>query len=271
LDTLFFKFALGGYFFSTLGYVISLLVKRVFVAKISTFILSLAFLLQSISFGFRCVITKQSPVLNIYDALALLAWVMTGAYLAFQLKTKTRILGAFVSPLSFLFMIIASIKLGGRVNLLPVLQGTLVPIHVSLAVTGEALFALASVAGAMYLLQDSLIKKKRAHSLSRLLPSLRDLDRINHLCLLAGFPLLTVGIVLGSLWARSVWGSHWVWEPKQIWTALVWLLYAFLLHQRLALGWRGHKTAWFSILSFLFLLACVLINMFSPSTLHRFV
>jgi ABC-type transport system involved in cytochrome c biogenesis permease subunit len=82
--------------------------------------------------------------------------------------------------------------------------------------------------------------------------------------------LLTLGVLVGSIWARTAWGSHWQWDPKQIWTLAAWLLYALLLHQRLAIGWRGHKAAWFSILAFLFLLLCIVVNRFS-TTLHSFV
>jgi ABC-type transport system involved in cytochrome c biogenesis permease subunit len=139
-----------------------------------------------------------------------------------------------------------------------------------LAVTGEALFALASCAGAMYLVQDYLIKNKKGRSFSQLLPSLIDLDRINHICLLGGFPLLTLGVLVGSVWARTAWGSQWQWDPKQILTLATWFLYALLLHQRLIIGWRGHKAALFSILAFLFLLCGVVLSRFAP-TLHSFV
>jgi len=265
-----FKAALAAYFLSTVGYAVSLLVKRVLAAKVSTWVLFSAFVLQSLAFAFRIIATGQSPVLSLHDALSLIAWIMTGVYLAFQLKTKTRVLGALVSPAAFLLMIIASVRLGDHVSIPSILQGNLVPVHVVLAVTGEAFFALASCAGAMYLVQDGLIKNKKGRSFSRLLPSLRDLDRINHICLLGGFPLLTLGVLVGSIWARTAWGSHWQWDPKQIWTLAAWLLYALLLHQRLAIGWRGHKAAWFSILAFLFLLLCVVVNRFS-TTLHSFV
>ena len=270
MDLLFFKAALVAYFLSTVGYGISLLVKRVLVAKASMWILFAAFLLQSLAFGARCIATGGSPIHGIHDALALLAWIMTGVYLAFQLKTKTRILGAFVSPTAFLLMIVASVGVLDRVPLPTVLQGSLVPLHILLAVTGEAFFALASCAGAMYLLQDSLIKNKKGRSFSQLLPSLRDLDRINHICLLGGFPLLTLGVMVGSVWARTAWGSQWQWDPKQILTLATWFLYAALLHQRLIIGWRGHKAALFSILAFLFLLGGVVLSRFS-ATLHSFV
>ena len=88
MDVLLFKIALGAYFISTLGYITSLLVKRVFVARVSTWILVLAFIIHGFSFLFRCMETGHSPFVNLYDSLSFFAWTITGTYLAFQVKTK---------------------------------------------------------------------------------------------------------------------------------------------------------------------------------------
>lgn len=271
MSVLFFKVALAAYLVTTLGYAISLLEKRVLVAKVSTGLFLFAFVIHASSFGVRCILTGQSPVVGMYDALSFLAWAMAGIYLAFQLKTKTMILGAFVSPVVALLMIAASVGLGGQIAIPAALRGHLVPVHVFMAVTGEALFVLASCAGAMYLIQDSLIKRKKGRGFIALLPSLRDLDKINRLCLLWGFPLLTAGILVGSIWARTVWGSHWQWDPKPIWTLMVWIFYAVLLHQRLAIGWMGHKAAVFSVLAFIILFVSFIATNRLFTTLHSFL
>ncbi|MBM4271334.1 MAG: c-type cytochrome biogenesis protein CcsB [Deltaproteobacteria bacterium] len=271
MDTMFLKAALAVYFVSVLGYVTSIYVRRVMVAKVSTWIFFLAFLCHTISFIFRYLETGHTPVISIYETLSFFAWAMAGVYLAFQPKTKTRVLGAFVSPVTFLLMIAASKGLEGYVSIPEVLKSNLVPLHVILSVTGEALFALASFAGAMYLIQEGLIKNKKVSGFSRMLPSLSDLDRINHFCLMWGFPLLTLGVLVGSLWARTAWGSHWQWDPKQVWTLVAWVFYALLLHQRLAIGWKGHKAAFLSLLAFAILLvSLVAINLFFV-TAHSFI
>jgi cytochrome c-type biogenesis protein CcsB len=271
MDILFLKASLVVYLISSLGYICSLYVKRVLVAKVSTWVFCLAFILHTTFFIFRYIKTGQTPIISLYETLSFFAWVMAGIYLAFQLKTKTRILGAFVSPLTFLLMIAASAGLGGHVSLPGILQSNLVPVHVFLTVTGEALFALASCAGAMYLIQEGLIKNKKMSSFIRILPSLTDLDKINHMCLMWGFPLLTLGVLVGSIWARTAWGSLWQWDPKQVWTLTAWFAYALLLHQRLAIGWKGHKAALFSIMAFTILLALlVVINLFF-ATMHSFI
>jgi ABC-type transport system involved in cytochrome c biogenesis permease subunit len=181
------------------------------------------------------------------------------------------VLGAFVAPLAALLMIVASAGLGGPVQASPQLQNSLVAVHAILSLAGEALFVLASLAGLMYLIQDERIKQKRISRFSRFLPPLVDLDRINGLCLLWGFPILTLGVLAGSIWARVVWGSAWQWDPKFLWTLLAWVLYALLLHQRLAIGWRGHKAALWSVLALLVLLLTFAVERTCFTTIHRFL
>lgn len=82
------------------------------------------------------------------------------------------------------------------------------------------------------------------------MPSLETLDALNYKCLTIGFPLLTLGIITGSLWASSAWGSYWSWDPKEVWSLITWILYAALLHGRLNSGWRGKKGAIFLIIAF---------------------
>ncbi|MFA5181432.1 MAG: cytochrome c biogenesis protein CcsA [Syntrophales bacterium] len=270
IDILLYRGALLAYLLSTLTYIFSLLIRRVSPARVATWILTGAFALHTLFFLGAWLGKGYNPFLRIHDILSFFAWVMAGVYLAFQLRTKTRVLGAFVSPVVFVLMIISSIGIGGPITVPEVLKGGLVTIHAMLSLIGEALFAVASVAGLVYLIQDGLIKRRKFSKFIKLFPSLQDLDRINHICLLWGVPLLTLGVLAGSIWARTVWGSIWQWDPKQIWTLTAWLIYAVLLHQRLAIGWKGHKTALLSVAAFVLLLATLLVEKSFFTTIHRF-
>jgi cytochrome c-type biogenesis protein CcsB len=266
-----FEASLAVYLMSTIGFMIALLVRKVRPAAIAIWILVLAFVIHGCSFIVRYGETGYSPLLAMNDALSFFAWVVTGIYLIMQMITKTRLLGVFVAPIITIAMFIASQGTVGHLGIPPILRGSLVVVHVVLTVAGEALFVLASAAGAMYLIQDGFLKKRKAGAFARLFPSLRDLDKINHVCVLWGFPLLTFGMIAGSLWARTVWGSHWQWDPRQVWTLVVWATYAVLLHQRLAIGWKGHKAAAYSLAAFLILLATlVVVRELLPSA-HTFL
>ena len=261
---------LMGYLASTMGYWISLPMKKIFVAKISTWILGCSFLFHTMTLILPYIHTDQSPLIHISGALSLFSWIISGAFILFQTKTKTRILGVILSPLILLVFFAASYNLTGDRLLPPNLQGPLVTIHVIFAIAGEALFTMAALTGILYLLQEYCIKKRRFHTMSRLLPPLEDLDKINRLGLLVGFPTFTCGLLAGSVWAQSVWGHIWLWDPKLIWAFTFWLAYAFILHQRMAMGWQGHRAALFSFaFCLIFLFSLVVINLSFP-THHMF-
>jgi ABC-type transport system involved in cytochrome c biogenesis permease subunit len=102
----------------------------------------------------------------------------------------------------------------------------------------------------MYLLQERQIKGKKRGFLFSRLPNLGVLDQISHHCLLVGFPLMTAGLVAGFAYASFVWHSVWRWDPKEILSLITWLIYAILIHERLAVGLRGRRAAWLAIFGF---------------------
>jgi len=104
--------------------------------------------------------------------------------------------------------------------------------------------------GIMYLLQERQIKSKSFGLLYRRLPSLEVLDSLNYVCLTFGFPLITIGLISGFVYAGAVWQSFWHWDPKEILSVVTWLIYAVLLHERLAVGWRGRRAAIMAIIGF---------------------
>ena len=256
---------------STLGYLASLLVKKVKLAKISTWILATAF--GFLTINLLVAFINSSVLINpgSRDFLALCAWSVCAVYLALQLKTKTRVLGAFISPFILLFMIAAAGETSGKSLLPQNLQSWLAGVHLFLTIFGEALFVIASCAGLMFIMQNRLLKSKKLSGMIRLLPSLNDLDRINHLCLLWGFPILSLGIIAGAVFAELNWKTGWLTDPKIIWTVAGWIIYGFLLHQRLAIGWKGYRMAVFSGIAFIFLLLSYCGMRICFSTLHNFI
>jgi ABC-type transport system involved in cytochrome c biogenesis permease subunit len=271
LELLSFKIALTLCAASTVGYLFSLLVKQVKLAKFSTWILAAAFGFLTVKFLF--VIINSSWFINpdSRDFFSLCAWSVCAVYLVLQFKTKTRVLGAFISPFILLFMIAAAGEEAGRALRPQNLQNWLTAVHLLWTIIGEAFFAIASCAGIMFIIQNRLLKNKKLGGMIRLLPSLNDLDRINHLCLLWGFPLVSVGIIAGVVFAQISWKTGWLIDPKIIWTFAGWIIYGFLLHQRLAIGWKGYRMAVFSGAAFIILLLSYGSVRLCFSTLHNFI
>ena len=271
LELISFKIALVLCAVSTVGYLLSLLVKKIKLAKISTWVFAGAFGFLTVNLLIAVINSTGLINLGSRNFFSLCAWSVSGAYLALQFKTKTRSLGAFISPFILLFMIAAAGQDAGKSLLPENLQSWLITVHLFLTIVGEALFVLASCAGAMFIIQNRLLKHKKLSRMSRLLPSLNDLDRINHICLLWGFPVLTLGIFAGAVFAGFNWKTSWLTDPKIIWTFAGWIIYGFLLHQRLAISWRGYRMAVFSCAAFLLLLLSYGSVRFCFSTLHNFI
>jgi len=87
---------------------------------------------------------------------------------------------------------------------------------------------------------------------------LSDLDSLSFRILAFGFPLLTLGILSGAVWANEAWGSYWSWDPKETWAFITWLIFAFYLHTRLQYGWEGKKSASVATFGFFILWICYL-------------
>jgi cytochrome c-type biogenesis protein CcsB len=153
-------------------------------------------------------------------------------------------------PIVFVLMFSSAIFPRDIKVLSPVLQSYWFGIHVILAFLGDAAFAMACGIGIMYLIQEKNVKSKRLSRLFQKLPSLQTLDEINYHLITLGFPLLTLAMITGVIWANSAWGTYWRWDPKEVWSLITWLIYALVLHLRLSVGWRGKKAAILSIVGF---------------------
>jgi cytochrome c-type biogenesis protein CcsB len=78
------------------------------------------------------------------------------------------------------------------------------------------------------------------------------LDEITYKLIAIGFPIFTLGgLIFGAIWANQAWGKYWSWDPKETWSLITWLLYAFYLHSRLMRGWKGKKVAMVAVIGFI--------------------
>ncbi len=84
------------------------------------------------------------------------------------------------------------------------------------------------------------------------------LDNISYRIIGLGFPLLTIGIIAGAVWANEAWGSYWSWDPKETWALITWLVFAAYLHARITKGWQGRRPAILAATGFLVVWICYL-------------
>ncbi len=251
MDLVFFKIALVLYLGASIAYLIFLLLSSEGRAPLGFWLAIAGFAAHSLSILHRAIFSGYWPLAGPFDVLSVFAWMVMGIFFLLLYKVPSPILGSMAAPIASVLMLYgATWSYQIREPLVPVLKSFWLPIHVILAIAGNSIFALTAIGGCMYMLQEKLIKSKRIGRFHRLLPSLETLDKINRHGLPFGFFLLTLGIITGALWAGSVWGSYWSWDPKETWSLITWFAYAAMVHQRVVLGWRGKKAAMLAIFGF---------------------
>ncbi len=272
MRTILFMMATGCYLMGTIGYLVYLVRNLPRVHWVAWSFLALGALAHGIGIVLSSIAVGHLAVTSLQEALSFFAWILVSTYLTVQLRVNLRILGSFTAPLAVFCMLAASVIPSQMIPKSGIFQSAWVICHVSALFLANALFALAFSAGIMYLLQERQIKHKHFGYLYRRLPSLERLDELNYYCLIVGFPLMTFGLLAGFAYAVNIGQSIWRWDPKEISALFTWCIYAILLHERLAVGWRGRRAAWMAIFGFsAILITFVGVNLFSVGHYTRFV
>jgi cytochrome c-type biogenesis protein CcsB len=197
---------------------------------------------------------------DVYASMGLLSWAISIGYLVAWWRYRIDALGSFVVPLAFLAAAYSGVPTVTTEALPLAFQHLWLVVHIFLAVLGYAALTLTFCAGVMYLIQERQLKSRHPGTLYYRLPSLKVLDDLNARALSLGFPLLTQGIVTGSVWAKYVSGSYLHWSLKSLPLLLAWMIYALLLGGRYTLGWQGKKAAFAAIAGFVVVLASYFVH-----------
>ncbi|MDT3777796.1 cytochrome c biogenesis protein CcsA [Nitrospira sp. MA-1] len=239
---------MGFYFGGTLLFLLYLWHRSDVIAKISLVATGLGFFSHTSALIMALVSTGHIPIMTFKDAMSFFAWGLVLVFLVVGLKRGLAVLGAFILPLAFLSLVSATLAPQSSGTLAPVFQT--VWVHVTLSILGTIGFAVAFVAGLMYVMQERLLKSKQFNVLSFKLPPLDFLDSLNQRSILFGFPLLTLGILTGAVSAQLTIGSYLSWNSEQIWALITWVFYFAVLMGRVTAGWRAKKAAYLTIVGF---------------------
>lgn len=203
----------------------------------------------------RAISTGHAPFANHYEFAVSFAWGMILAVLYFEWRYRVRTLSLVVLPV-ILGMLIYASTLSYEANpLMPALQNSpLLTVHVFTAALAYGAAVVAFGAGLMYLLAPRI----KWHGW----PKPETLDELGYRAVVMTFPLLTVMIILGAIWANIAWGRYWSWDPKETAALVTWFIYGAYLHARVVRDWRGQKAAWLLVLGFAAILFTYFGNLF---------
>jgi cytochrome c-type biogenesis protein CcsB len=197
-----------------------------------------------------------------YEFLTTGAFVAVVVFLLALIRRDLRFLGTFVIGLAVIMLVAASVAYWTPVgHLVPALQSYWLVIHVSIAVLSSALFTLTSAMSALQLVQTHRQKTLAAGGADklgfmRLVPDALSLENLSYRINTVAFVGWTFTLMFGAIWAEKAWGRFWGWDTKEVWTFVIWVVYAGYLHARATRGWTGTRAAWLSIVGYL----CVIFN-----------
>ena len=248
MAAMFFVVTMVLYFAATISFLAYLLWPSEALSKVSLGMTAIGFASHTAALVPRMFGSTDISPPGFHEALSFFSWTLILVFLAVEFRHRLHVLGSFIVPLALVSLVSAAALPETAPTLTPVFRTLWV--HVTLSMLGTVGFAIAFVAGVMYLIQDGLLKSKRFNVLYSKLPALDFLDHLNQQSIVTGFPLLTLGIITGALSAEFSRGAYLNWNPEQIWALVTWVFYFVVLMGRLTVGWRAKRAAYLTIIGF---------------------
>ena len=202
----------------------------------------------------RGLAVDRFPLGNLFEFSIVGAFFAMATFCVASTRRDLRWLGVFVTAFVTLLLMVASTAWYVEADeLVPSLKSYWLPIHVSVATLSVGIFAVGAIVSALYLLSDKGIGGERFW---RKLPTAPALERLSYSLHIIGFPLWTFTLIAGAIWAREAWGAYWNWDPKEVWTFVIWTVYAAYLHARATKNTSRRTANWIALAGF----ACIVIN-----------
>lgn len=231
-------------------------------ARIGVSVTALAFTVHLAAVLSRGIAANRVPWGNMYEFATTGALVVAGVFLLVLTRRDLRFLGTFVIGLVLIMLMAATIGMPTPVgNLVPALQSYWLIIHVSVAVAASALFTLTFAMSVLQLIQtrrEAALAAGQAPGMAfmRRVPAALSLENLAYRINAVAFVLWTFTLMAGAIWAEEAWGRYWGWDTKEVWTFVIWVVFAGYLHARATRGWTGTRAAWLCIVGYL----CIIFN-----------
>ena len=222
----------------------------------ATLVLTAAVVAHGAFIGAILTVEGYALFQSLLSTLALGSLLVVVVYLGTMRRHRLTVLGAFITPITLLMLLGAGLETQvARVS--NEMRSALLPFHILVNTLGIVAFALAFAVAVAYMIQEQRLRRRELTGVFQRLPPLDVLDSLGLRLTTIGFPLLTIGMLTGSLWAiRSGHGTV-EFSPGQGFAVLSWLFFAIVLLFRAAAGWRGRRAAVGTVLGFVCAMAAL--------------
>jgi cytochrome c-type biogenesis protein CcsB len=245
------RLALGLYFLGLVHSVLTVLRKKETFFKPAAAAMIAGFICHAASIGLQAGELGSLPLTQLYESFSFFAALAVPGFFIVYWKYRIPSLGVFAFPMIFLMTFMANMGYDQSDAIPLVLRSNWLYIHTPLVILGYVALFIAFSAAILYLFQERELKSKSPRMYYHRFPSLEVCDDLAYKSLAIGFPLMTLGIISGVLWAhKAELGTQWELDPKIQLSFVTWLIYLLLIHYRLIAGWRGKRAAYLAIAGF---------------------
>jgi len=200
----------------------------------------------------RGIAGGRVPWANMFEFGLTATALIVAAFLGTLFWRDLGYLGAFVSGFVLLALGIVTVNFYvDVVPLPPALQSAWLVIHVFVASLATAFFALGAGLSILQLVRARFeVRQMVKAGLFTTLPTSNVLESLAYRLNVVGFVLWSFTLIAGAIWAERAWGRYWGWDTKEVWTFIIWVIFAGYIHARATRGWRGSRSAWLGIIGF---------------------
>lgn len=209
---------------------------------------------QTLGLIFRGVSAGHFPFVGIYESMVLVAWAIVLVWHVLESFTKIKAVGLYVMPVVLVLLTIALVEYDPPRGMVPALRSDIVIVHVGVMLVAIGCLYVAGGAAIIYLIEESLLHRRKTVGVLGRLPSLASLDRLIYHATLLGLPFLTMGMAAGVIRAETFKVPGWPTDPMVLLSAVAWAVYLALIAGRVRGDWSGRAVSWLAVTGLILLL-----------------
>jgi len=229
-------------------------------ATASLWVMGVATVLLGAAVTMRGIAAQRVPWANMYEFAISSTLVILMIYLMSLYLKEVHFIAPLVSGFSLISLGAATSLFYVEVStMMPALQSYWLVLHVIVAVLATSFFYIGAALHITYLVRKASWSQGDSNAFQRIIshfPSAETLDRFAYRFIIVGFVLWSFTLIAGAIWAERAWNRFWGWDTKEVWTFIIWVLYAGYLHAKATRGWTGTRAAYLGLVGF----AAVLFN-----------
>jgi ABC-type transport system involved in cytochrome c biogenesis permease subunit len=228
-------------------FLIGFTTQRPWMNRLGLIVAAVGLVAQTLGLIFRGVGAGHFPFVGIYESMVLVAWAIVLVWHVLESFTKIKAVGLYVMPVVLVLLTIALVEYNPPTGLAPALRSDIVVVHVAVMLVAIGCLYVAGGAAIIYLIEETLLRRRKTGGVLGRLPSLASLDRLIYHATLLGLPFLTMGMAAGVIRAETFKVPGWPTDPMVLLSAAAWAVYLALIAGRVRGEWSGRTVSWLAV------------------------